>query len=60
MKPHEALSFSAKWFTKGLISGGLICSQYHLVAKESPTKANTDLYDGGIILTNKTSTSDPL
>ncbi len=24
------------------------------------TKANTDLHDGGIILTNKTSTSDPL
>ncbi len=37
MKPHEASSFSAKWFTKGLISGGLICSQYHLVAKECKT-----------------------
>ncbi len=37
MKPREALSFSAKWFTKGLISGGLICSQYHLVAKECKT-----------------------
>ncbi len=33
----EALSFSAKWFTKGLISGGFICSQYHLVAKECKT-----------------------
>ncbi len=37
MKPPEALSFSAKWSTKGLISGGLICSQYHLVAKECKT-----------------------
>ncbi len=37
MKPHEASSFSVKWFTKGLISGGLICSQYHLVAKECKT-----------------------
>ncbi len=27
---------------------------------KSPNKANTDLHDGGIILTNKTSTSDPL
>ncbi len=27
---------------------------------KSPTKANTDLHDGDIILTNKTSTSDPL
>ncbi len=37
MKLHEALSFSAKWLTKGLISGGFICSQYHLVAKEYKT-----------------------
>ncbi len=27
---------------------------------KSPTKVNTDLHDGGIILTNKTSTFDPL
>ncbi len=38
MKPCEALSFSTTWFTKGLISGGLICSQYHLVAKECKNK----------------------
>ncbi len=31
MKLREA------WFTKGLISGGFICSQYHLVAKECKT-----------------------
>ncbi len=37
MKLHEALSFSTKWFTKGFISGGFICSQYHLVAKECKT-----------------------
>ncbi len=37
MKLREALSFTAKWFTKGLISGGFICSQYHLVAKECKT-----------------------
>ncbi len=27
---------------------------------KTPTKENTDLHDGGIILTNETSTSDPL
>ncbi len=27
---------------------------------KSPTKANTALHDGGVILTNETSTSDPL
>ncbi len=33
----KLFSFSAKWFTKGLIYEYLICSQYHLVAKECKT-----------------------
>ncbi len=37
MKPHEAFQFCSQVVHKRVISGDLICSQYHLVAKECKT-----------------------